>query len=600
MSIKKAFFILLSISITCALHAQIAVWQDDEGTLISSDPNVVASPNINLFGDGGFCGPCFAFCNSGPGDGFGLSFTDNAFNTPVAPGITNTPYAEITVTPNPGYEIHLTEIEMWIWSYNQGAAKALIGISTDGINWTTEEYDVTVDFNDCQSSHTPSNAGPYTATLDIFTTDPLYFRVQPFDGISVSDNGFRESDIFKLSLLGEVCVGDLGTFNDLEQQAVVLCEGSDLQLDAGGNTDLLTYSWTPAAEVSDPTASNPIISPGTTTLFQVEVFDNCGLVHTDSVLIEVNEGIMVDIEEPAGGPFCVGDTILLSGNVDNSEAELLWSTGDTTLDIFVTETGTYELQATLNVCTAADQVSIELSSLPNLSIENLSSESVCEGDSVILSGNVDDPETELLWSTGDTTVETTVTETGVYTLQATLNGCTETSDWEVILSPPPVISLELDYLICNGDTLILDLSDVGASIVWSDGQNASKGFFEEAGDYFVQANNGGCITTENFTLDVESCTCQFRVPNIFTPNGDGLNDVFEPVHDCEPGQITSYSLKIFNRWGELLFESTDVTQGWDAQEEWPADAYIYLLNAELLQDGETEIVNMQSDFILMR
>jgi gliding motility-associated-like protein len=65
------------------------------------------------------------------------------------------------------------------------------------------------------------------------------------------------------------------------------------------------------------------------------------------------------------------------------------------------------------------------------------------------------------------------------------------------------------------------------------------------------------------------------IPNAFTPNRDGLNDTFMPVPGCE---LTFYQLNIFDRWGELLFVSHDVTEGWDGVYKGnlcPADAYVY-------------------------
>jgi gliding motility-associated-like protein len=69
------------------------------------------------------------------------------------------------------------------------------------------------------------------------------------------------------------------------------------------------------------------------------------------------------------------------------------------------------------------------------------------------------------------------------------------------------------------------------------------------------------------------------IPNAFTPNGDGLNDTFGPVGEG----ITDYSMQIFNRWGNLIFESNDMNVQWDGNyhnEIAPTGTYVYKLSAK--------------------
>jgi gliding motility-associated-like protein len=69
------------------------------------------------------------------------------------------------------------------------------------------------------------------------------------------------------------------------------------------------------------------------------------------------------------------------------------------------------------------------------------------------------------------------------------------------------------------------------------------------------------------------------VPNSFTPNNDGVNDVWFPVFD----QLDEIQISIFNRWGEKVFESIELEKGWDgtfAGKICPEDTYIYLIKAE--------------------
>jgi gliding motility-associated-like protein len=74
-----------------------------------------------------------------------------------------------------------------------------------------------------------------------------------------------------------------------------------------------------------------------------------------------------------------------------------------------------------------------------------------------------------------------------------------------------------------------------------------------------------------------------EIPNVFTPNGDGVNDVFHTRNV----NLTSYSLNIFNRWGESVFKTDDVSKGWDGTingKEVPDGTYLFLLEAKGADD----------------
>jgi gliding motility-associated-like protein len=81
------------------------------------------------------------------------------------------------------------------------------------------------------------------------------------------------------------------------------------------------------------------------------------------------------------------------------------------------------------------------------------------------------------------------------------------------------------------------------------------------------------------------------VPNGFTPDGNGLNDVFR-ITANQP--INQFSMRIFNRWGEEVFHSEDYTQGWDGyhrSKEQNSGVYLYIINYQDLGDGEYKVLN---------
>ena len=89
-------------------------------------------------------------------------------------------------------------------------------------------------------------------------------------------------------------------------------------------------------------------------------------------------------------------------------------------------------------------------------------------------------------------------------------------------------------------------------------------------------------------MQVSECTYSLFFPNAFTPNGDGLNDTFHPVGN----EVPDYSMNIFNRWGELVFETTTMEPGWDGTfkgKQCEPDTYGYIVIYKNLQGEATKM-----------
>jgi gliding motility-associated-like protein len=92
-------------------------------------------------------------------------------------------------------------------------------------------------------------------------------------------------------------------------------------------------------------------------------------------------------------------------------------------------------------------------------------------------------------------------------------------------------------------------------------------------------SSNGCVDSAQITLLVDPMD-DIYLPSAFTPNGDGRNDVFKVLG----GAFSSFDLKIFNRWGQMVFATTDRSRGWDGRmngTEQPAQVYVYVLSGKL-------------------
>ncbi|WP_020567971.1 gliding motility-associated C-terminal domain-containing protein [Neolewinella persica] len=109
----------------------------------------------------------------------------------------------------------------------------------------------------------------------------------------------------------------------------------------------------------------------------------------------------------------------------------------------------------------------------------------------------------------------------------------------------------------------------------------------------VTTENGSCVFTDEIRIAIEEST--FRIPELITPNGDGTNDIFRVFYG---GQITDFTMTVFNRWGQKIFTSTDVDEGWDGMKNGTAqntDTYLYIAKfringSEVEQEGQFSLI----------
>jgi gliding motility-associated-like protein len=139
-----------------------------------------------------------------------------------------------------------------------------------------------------------------------------------------------------------------------------------------------------------------------------------------------------------------------------------------------------------------------------------------------------------------------------------------------------------DSIICNNTTSTLEVNDIYQSYFWNAGENTPQIEVYESGFYRIfVTDQDNCFSSDSIYLRVVNCedTCQVYVPNSFSPNEDGVNDVFEVIIPETCG-LTLYELRIFSRWGELLFTTDNQDKKWDGtykNQKIKADSYVWML-----------------------
>ena len=146
----------------------------------------------------------------------------------------------------------------------------------------------------------------------------------------------------------------------------------------------------------------------------------------------------------------------------------------------------------------------------------------------------------------------------------------------------------------------LDAGEGFTSYKWTPTNDTTQWIVvKNTGEYFVKVtDNFGCIGSDD-TKVKRRCGVQLHIPNSFTPNADGINDIFVPVGL----DIETYRISIYNRWGQLVFNSNNLTEGWDGNfNNKPAESgvYIYKIDYQGYKNKQLQQFTRTGNLTLMR
>ena len=213
---------------------------------------------------------------------------------------------------------------------------------------------------------------------------------------------------------------------------------------------------------------------------------------------------------------------------------------------------------------------VQIYSLPEIQMQ--SNEDLCAGDTVDITPTITENNGDVSynWSgpNGYTSQNSKLLlntanadQTGTYTLLVvdTMH-CQKTDTIEINIAPSPEIAfspydtlwIEPGYLLVAG---------WGADYyIWNTGETTESIIIDTIGGYNVEVTSyEGCKSIDGVQILWRGIP--FYIPNAFTPNGDGLNDFFGPIPRND--YVNRYHMSIFNRWGQMIYETTDINKGWD-------------------------------------
>lgn len=377
-------------------------------------------------------------------------------------------------------------------------------------------------------------------------------------------------------------------------------QGFLINLSTSGGTPGYSYSWN-----TGETTQDIVTNTASSSTYFVTITDNNGCVQEDSVSIGVHElnPLLLDLIGNSG--FCVGDTVQLeaeyTGNIFGNPI-YTWShcsscTG--TGPYFDVPSSSTEYIVSINdACgqSISDTLSVDVHPKPLVNLPDTLAEG-CEDLylNYSLPGNMS--YSQVVWEMSNGSmflgqdVITTIYDPGVYTIDVTAysnHGCfNSVEDALVIVHPKPKSNFYADNYNIDTYSPTVDFTNGSlgaASWEWDFGDGSTANSWDAEHDYNIAGSyvvtltvesEHGCRDTSQHEIDVREVV-NIYIPNAFTPDGDGINDNFNIVGENLVDD--EYSLLIFDRWGENIFASRALNNGWDGTykgEIVKTDIYVY-------------------------
>ncbi len=333
-----------------------------------------------------------------------------------------------------------------------------------------------------------------------------------------------------------------------------------------------TYLW----QNNSPLAT---ITADTAGVYWVVVSDVCRNYFSDSVILKPAATII-----NLGNDTCVSSFPILL-NAGSGFKQYHWQNNSIDSSYLVSNSGQYFVSA-INFCNQIinDTIQVNKKIIPfSLGTDT----TICKGSQIVLKAPIDDY--RYIWQNGSTDSTYIANNAGEFSVVVT-DACSNSfSDSILISTDTSSIKIEGTGIACNYDQTTLKATTGFINYNWKPASSILSAFSNSATvnpqydtEFFVIAQTiNGCTVHDSFIIKVQPCEEDIFIPSAFTPNNDGLNDIFKPIVKA---QTEMYHFKIFNRWGQLLFTTKNISAGWDGTIngiQQPNGVYVWLLEYKL-------------------
>lgn len=323
------------------------------------------------------------------------------------------------------------------------------------------------------------------------------------------------------------------------------CIGQSETLDAGAG--FATYRWS-----TGENSRTIIISQAGT--YKIKATTSNGCSSYDSLnLLHVYPLPVFSLSSSPDTTIC--DNKNLGYNFSLTGATYLWNNGNNSSNESFRQPGQYWLAVTQNGCTSRDTVNLLTKLSPVISLGD--DTSLCEGVTKLL--DVTTANANYLWQDGSKTSTLTVEKSGTYSVSVEVNECTTSDTIQISYLSKPAVKFSSDSFLCKGNELrLVPVVNGPVNYLWQDGSTEDFFLVKDPGLYSVTVNN---ICGSSFgSVQIVTGVCNLQLPGAFSPNKDGINDLFRIKY---PFPVKQFKMQVFSRWGQLLFETSDISKGWD-------------------------------------
>lgn len=386
---------------------------------------------------------------------------------------------------------------------------------------------------------------------------------------------------------------------------VVSCTGDLVELGPDQTTGALAFQWTPSNYLSNTNDPNPTFIPGESTNYTL-LITRLGCVDT---LFQSVEVIDVSIDASADQTFCEPGLVSLSASSDQDNAIYTWSlesdlspsisSGENLnqIDFNLQSPTTVYVGIISNGCSALDSIELQLVSFQTLIEGDFTA---CFGDTISLNIVSPDPSFTYTWSPpgliisgqGESTVQVVMESTTVFAVVSqTPQGCSAEDFVEVqvsALGEEGIQAFADPAILISGQSSQLSVAPSGYNYLWTPSSSLNNGSIfnpvatpEITTTYLIEVSDGECILKDSVLVQIVDFVCgppSIYVPNAFTPNEDNRNEKLF----VRALNVNELKFEIYNRWGEKVFETNSLYQGWDGYfKEKPVDpaVFVYYLEA---------------------
>ena len=322
-----------------------------------------------------------------------------------------------------------------------------------------------------------------------------------------------------------------------------LCTGQQLILNAGAG--FTSYQWSTGQQQQQIIITQPGSYSIKATISGCSSYDSLQL-------LKIYPLPVVDL-----GPdtiLCLGQQLQLSPG--QPQPAYLWNTGSTASMVSISQPGAYSVRITSQQgCINRDTIIVNFVATPLFSLG--ADTTLCKGQFLTL--NAASPGATYQWQDGSIAPTYTVGRAGNYYITASIGRCATADTITIAYTAAPLFTLGQDTFICTGRQLQLTPAlDTPASLLWQDGSTTPAYILTQPGLYSLTATNQCGRWADS--INVTAGTCFIEMPTAFTPNSDGINDVFKLKY---PFPLQQFTLSIYNRYGQIIFQTNNPAQGWN-------------------------------------